>query len=148
MKRSILVLLLTAGISLSLFPGCGEKKETELTLKNVKKEAIEPVKAYSQQQKEQYQEQIEAKIKGYDQNVDELKEKAKGVKGEAKAELNRQMDELRKKKEAASQKLKKMKTATGKAWEDLKSGAEAALEDLEKTFKQIMKRFKPVPSKD
>ena len=145
MKGFILILLLTTGVSLGLWPGCGEKKETEVTSKDVKKEdkeAVETAKAYTQQQKKEYQEQIEAKIKGYDQNLDELKVKAKGVKGEAKAEFNRQMDELRKKKEEASQKLKEMQSATGKAWEDLKSGVETALEDLEKTFKQMMKRFK------
>jgi superfamily II RNA helicase len=145
MKRFILILLLTTGVSLGLWPGCGEKKEPEVTSKAVKKEAkeaVETAKAYTQQQKKEYQEQIEAKIKGYDQNLDELKVKAKGVKGEAKAEFNRQMDELRKKKEAASQKLKEMKSATGRAWEDLKSGTEAAVEDLEKTFNQMIKRFK------
>lgn len=74
MKRFILILLLTTGVSLGLWPGCGEKKETEVTSKDVKKEAkeaVETAKAYTQQQKKEYQEQIEAKIKGYDQNLDE-----------------------------------------------------------------------------
>lgn len=145
MNRCIFILLLTAGVSLSFLAGCGEKKESGVTSTDVKKEtqeAVKTAKAFSQQQKEQLQDQIEAKIKGYDKNVDELKEKARGVKGEAKAELNRQLDELRKKKEETSRKLKEMKSATGKAWEDLKTGIETALEDLEKTFQQMMKRFK------
>jgi superfamily II RNA helicase len=145
MKRSIFILLVTMLVILGLGAGCGEKKEAGVTSKEVKKEtqeALKKAKVYAQQQKEQYQEQIEAKIKGYDENVDELKRKAKGVKGEAKTEFDRLMDDLSRKKEAASKKVKEMKSATGQAWEDLKSGTEAALEDMEKTFKKMMKRFK------
>jgi hypothetical protein len=51
------------------------------------------------------------------------------------------MDELRRKKKAASQKVKKMKSATGQTWEDLKCGTEAALEKWRR-FSKIMNRFK------
>jgi TolA-binding protein len=144
MNRFISILLLTLFVSVGLWAGCGEKKETKVTSTDVKKEvkeAVNTARAYTQQQKEDYQKQIEGKIRDYDQKLEELKVKAKEVKGETKAEFNRQMDQLRKKKEEASQKLKEMKSATGQAWEDLKSGAEAALDDLEKTFNQMVKRF-------
>jgi TolA-binding protein len=147
MKR---VLFLPTAILLLVLPtACGEKKEStgeqRATTADVKKEAKEAVGtaiSYTQQQKEEYQKQLEAKIREYDRKLEDLKAKAEKMEKKTKAEAQRELEDLRQKGEAAKKKLEGMKSAGSKAWEDLKSGMDAAMEDLEKSFSRMVSRFK------
>lgn len=63
--------------SMGLGAACGEKKESatspeKVTAQEVKKkakEAVETAMAYTQQQREEYQKQLEGKIKEYDRKL-------------------------------------------------------------------------------
>jgi DNA repair exonuclease SbcCD ATPase subunit len=105
------------------------------------KDASEGSLAYMRHQRDEYQKQIEAQLKGYDQKLDELEVKAGAVKQQAKALLNQQIQALREKQRAAHDELDKLSTATGKAWEDLKSGTDAAMEDLAKAYHEALSHF-------
>ena len=94
------------------------------------------------EQKEEYQKQIEAKLKEFNQKREELKAKAADLKKESREEFNQQMEELKKKQEAAKKKLEEVKAASAKAWEKLKVEMDTAIEDLNKLYDTIMSHFR------
>jgi TolA-binding protein len=142
---AILLLCMTT----ALLTACGDENEPAtskpaVSSEDVKKEvrdASEGSLAYMQHQRDEYQKQIEAQLKKYDQKLDELEVKAGAVKQEAKALLNQQIQALREKQRAAHDELDKLSTATGKAWEDLQSGTDAAMDDLAKAYHEALSHF-------
>jgi hypothetical protein len=109
------------------------KKET--------KEALEATKEYTVQQKKDFQKEMRVKLDRVQEEIDRLTAKAKHAKKEAQAELNEEIEELRKKKDAAGKYLEKLESASGKAWSDLRSSLNTIMEDLEKSYKRALSRF-------
>jgi molecular chaperone DnaK (HSP70) len=93
-------------------------------------------------QKEEYQKQTEAKLKTFDQKMEEMRNRAAGVKQESREEFNRQMEELKKAREAANRKLGELKAESAKSWEKTKAEMEAAMKDLRKRYDGMMSRFR------
>jgi DNA repair exonuclease SbcCD ATPase subunit len=112
-------------------------QETNKEVKDASEESL----AYMQHQRDEYQKQIEAQLKEYDQKLDELEVKARTVKQGTKALFNQKIDALREKQRTAHDELDKLSTATGKAWEDLKSGMDTAMEDLAKAYHDAVSHF-------
>lgn len=94
------------------------------------------------EQKEEYQKQIVAKLKEFNQKLEELKGKAVDLKEESKEEFNQQMEELKKKQVTAKKKLEELKTASTKTWETLKAEMDAAMEDLNELYEKMISHFK------
>jgi hypothetical protein len=88
-----------------------------------------------------YQEKKEAQIAELRAHLEVLKAKANVASVEAKIEMNKQIDALKPKLEAAQQKLKDLKAASGPAWEKLKEGFEKALEDLKKGWESSKSKY-------
>jgi hypothetical protein len=70
-----------------------------------------------------------------------LKERAAQATGKAREELNRQLDDLSEKREAARKKYEELKPVAGEAWQDVKSGLDEAMRDLKDAFKKASSRF-------
>ena len=143
--RAILLFCLTT----ALFTACGDENEPAtskpaVSSGDVKKEirdASEGSLAYIRHQRDEYQKQIEAQLKEYDQKLDGLEVKARTVTQEAKALFHQEIEALRERQRAAHDKLDKLSTATGKAWEDLQSGTDAAMDDLAKAYHEALSHF-------
>jgi len=154
MRRIALLIMLTAFFGLAFLVACGDQKEakkseTEVTAMDVQKEAkeaMETAKTYAYKQKEEYLQQIKAKMKGYDREIQELLAKAESraadLKEESKVQFNQSMEELHNKKQAAAEKLNELNSASGEAWEDIKSGMDSALDELNKAFDRARSHFK------
>jgi molecular chaperone DnaK (HSP70) len=121
MKRFLLLVALT-GFAFTTIPATGSDGQ-------------EP-------QKEEYQKQTEAKLKKFDRKMEEMKSRAADVKQESREEFNRQMDELKKAREAANRKLGELKTESAKSWEKTKAEMDAAMKDLRKRYDGVMSRFR------
>jgi molecular chaperone DnaK (HSP70) len=94
-----------------------------------------------QETHQQSQNKMENKAAEIGKKLDELEQKMKTAKEEAKADMLRQMDELRAMQGKVQEKLKEMKVASGKAWQDTKNGTQSALDDLQKAYENARKRF-------
>ncbi|WP_298267988.1 hypothetical protein [Geobacter sp.] len=92
--------------------------------------------------KETYQQQAEGTLKGLEQKMDEMKEKAADLKMDAKEKFDQEMMIMKEKKEAAERNLEKLKSATGEAWDNAKAETQKALEDLSAQYDKMMSRFK------
>jgi hypothetical protein len=106
------------------------------------RDALEAAKAYTFQQKDEYQRRLEALTRELDERIDDLRDRAEAVGAEARKEYAQEIEELRQRREAVRQRLARVKSASAEAWEDIKSGVSAALEDLQKAYERARSRFK------
>jgi Zn-dependent M32 family carboxypeptidase len=90
---------------------------------------------------QQSQHKMESKAAEIGKKLDELEQKMKTSKEEAKTEMSRQMVELRKLQKKVQMKLQEMKIASGKAWQDAKEGAQSTMDDLQKAYEKARARF-------
>jgi len=90
---------------------------------------------------QQSQNTMENRAAEIGKKLDDLEQKLKVAKEEAKADMLRQMDELREMQKKVQGKLKEMKSASGKALQDTKAGAQSALDDLQKAYEKARTRF-------
>ncbi len=99
--------------------------------------ALESVKIYTLQQKEEYQKKISAELDELQKKIDELKSKAQASASEARAKINEEIADLQKKAGDLKKKLSGLGTATGKAWEDLKSEVDKGIDELKKGYEKV-----------
>ena len=154
MKRIVLFMTLALFFTTALLLACGDQKEaqkpeTAVTSADVKKEAteaMETAKAYTRQQKEEYQKKMEARLQELDSEIQQLQAKAQSsateLKEKSKAEFNQSMEDLRNKQQVATEKLNELKSASGQAWEDIKGGVNSAMDELGKAYDRARSHFK------
>ncbi len=95
-------------------------------------------------QRTDYLSRTKGELNQLDQHINELKAKADRAQGSAKAELNAEIDQLRKKEAAARQRIAQIEAASEDSWASLQAGADAALNDLQKAYDEAAARFKGV----
>jgi hypothetical protein len=87
------------------------------------------------------QEKMEAQLREWGARLEAWKNQAAQAGAEAQADMNKQLDQLRPKLEAAQQKLKELKAAGGEAAEKVKEGSERAMAELKKTWEAVKSKF-------
>ena len=87
------------------------------------------------------QEKMEAQLKEWGARLEAWKNQAAKAGTEAQAEMNKQLEQLRPKLEAAQQKLKELKAASGEAAEKVKEGSGKAMAELKKTWEAVKSKF-------
>jgi chromosome segregation ATPase len=98
--------------------------------------------AASPEEQTSYKKEVKEKLKGLDQKIAELKKKATEVKGEAKADYDKEMAELGTKQKAAKKEWRKLAHATATDWEKVKAGMDRAVQDVESAYDKAASRFK------
>jgi septation ring formation regulator EzrA len=89
-----------------------------------------------------YQEKFEAKLKELKAQLDFIEAKAAQAKAQSKIELQKQLQDLRRKRDAMRERLDKVRKSSGGAWKDLKAGVESAADDLKEALGKVMDKFK------
>ncbi len=84
---------------------------------------------------------LTAQLKEWDAAISKLEAKAETSRTDARASLDRQIEELRSKRASAAQKLDDVQHAGEDAWRELASGAERALDDLKDSVKTAVSKF-------
>jgi chromosome segregation ATPase len=92
--------------------------------------------------KEQYQRQVEAKLRDLDREIAGLKARASHNGRQVQKQFTQQMAELDDKRKAAQPQLEKFKDSSQQAWQDAKPGLDAAVRDLETAYKRAASDFK------
>ena len=125
----------------------GEKdavKGRKVTSEDVRRDAGQAVKTaaeYSQQSKEEFQKNLDARLNELDAKIAKLREKGNNLKDKAKANWDQKMAELDTKREAARAKLAEVGQSSAEAWKDVQKGAQSAYDDLDKAFRDAAKKF-------
>ena len=143
MKLLLTAIVVVLGLGWD-WPAVAAHKKADVSAEDVKKEtkeALEAAKELTVQQKEEFQQKMRGELDRMQTEIDRLVFKANQAKKETRAELNKVIGELQKKKDATAKKLQDLESASGKAWSDLKSGLNTSMEELEKSYAKAKSRF-------
>jgi len=135
MKNYARVLWGIVGIGLLTIPvvvaaGASDKPVTGDTVIRETQEAVTATKDYTIQQKDAFQRKVQTELDEMKVRIRELRGQVKHASAEARADLQKAIGELEKKKDLANKKVKAIHSATASSWEQVKSKTEAAMDDL------------------
>ncbi|PWN06491.1 hypothetical protein [Rhodohalobacter mucosus] len=94
--------------------------------------------------REQYIDNMAAKLKEWNAEVEKLEAKAQRAGTDAKKEISKEIQELRTKKNVAQDKLDDVKEAGEDAWKELQTEAEDAFEDIKSALDNAVNRFEDI----
>jgi Tfp pilus assembly protein PilN len=100
-----------------------------------------PASSRRSHQRDDYLSRAQSELNQFDQRINDLKEKANQEQGKAKAELNAEIDQLRRKQATAQQRIAEVQAASEGAWQTLQAGADSAINDLKKAYDQATARL-------
>jgi predicted nuclease with TOPRIM domain len=103
---------------------------TAQDVKDATKNAFVTTGHYTKEQLQELDKKSEAEFHALGKKLDDLKTKAQSQTGQAKADLDKKVDEAQKKLDELKPKLKELKTATTNAWNDVKSSFDKGIDDL------------------
>jgi uncharacterized coiled-coil DUF342 family protein len=92
--------------------------------------------------REEYIDKLAAQLKEWSAKIDELESKARAATVDAKAEYEKQIVQIKNKRDEAAGKLQELRSASADAWDTLKAGAETAWVDLKGAITAAKERFK------
>jgi uncharacterized coiled-coil DUF342 family protein len=94
-----------------------------------------------EEKKDLYRKKIEAQIEEWDAQIDVLKAKAKKTGSEARLRLDRQIDDLKSRRETIRTHLKDMQKSGDEAWHKLRDRVDHAVGELKNAWENIKKNF-------
>ena len=135
MKKYIGGLWGIVGIGLLTIPGVvtagvSDKPVTGDTVIRETQEAVTATKDYTIQQKDAFQRKVQTELAEMEVRIKQLRGQVKHASAEARADIQKAIGELEKKKDLANKKVKAIHSATASSWEQVKSKTEAAMDDL------------------
>jgi hypothetical protein len=140
-KWMLPVAVLLAVVGCDKAPGEPTGKVTAADVKRDVAQADKTTAAYAAQTKEEYQLQLETRLKVVDAEMAALREKNRNLKDEAKADWDRTLPQLQAKRDSAHDKLAEVRRSSGEAWKDIKKGAQSAWDEMDGAFRDAAKRF-------
>lgn len=110
------------------------RKTTGKDVAREAREALQAAKQYTFQQKGEYEKRLRRVVDDLDDRIDDLEQRDRESTADARKNLDRQVVEMKQKREALSERLERVKAAAPAAWEDLKSGVQKAIDDLQRAL--------------
>ncbi len=92
--------------------------------------------------KEEYRQKLEAQLKEWKAKIDRIEARTSMVSSETKAELMKEIEELRRKKMVVRERWDEVQKTGGEAWDTLKEGVEKAAGELKQALEKVFSRFK------
>lgn len=139
-------MLMLAGVLTA--SGCERKPADQppgkVTSEDVRRDAgqaAETAVEYSRQSKEEFQKKLETRLEELDSEIAKLRQKGRDLKDQAKADWDRKIADLEKKRDAAGAKLAEVRDASAEAWKDVQKGAQSAWDELDKAFRDASREF-------
>jgi chromosome segregation ATPase len=86
--------------------------------------------------------QLESRIKGLDQDMARLMERARGVQADVREDIERELERLKPLRAAAEQRLTELRGRSGVALEEIKKSADRAWEEIGATVRVLTNRIK------
>lgn len=104
-------------------------------------ETLEATKQYTIEQKEAFQRKAQEELAVVQKQINLLRGKGQEVSAAARAELQKSIDELEKKKDAAKHELEQLRAVTDSKWAAMKTNVNSALEDLKSSYQKALSRL-------
>jgi hypothetical protein len=103
---------------------------------------VEVDKEQLRRDKEAFRARADAKLSEWDQKLAELQIRADQATGEAKADIQRNIDEQKPKLEQARRELKEIDAMAGEKWAEFQARSSKAWDDISAGFERGFSRFK------
>ena len=100
------------------------------------------VKSYTVEKKDEAVAYGRKLVRQSDREIKQLERKASKASGEAKAQFQSDVKELKAKRAEASKKLDEMGKASSSAWDEAKNGFADAYQDLQDSYHKAVKKLK------
>jgi hypothetical protein len=135
MKNYVRGLWGIVGIGLLTIPfvvaaGAPDKPVTGDTVIREAQEAVTITKDYTIQQKDAFRRKVQTELDEMQVLITQLRGQVTHTSAEARADIQKAIEELEKKKDLANKKAKDINSATASSWEQAKSKTEAMMDDL------------------
>lgn len=125
-------------ISVVVAAGASDTPVTGDTVIREAQEAVTATKDYTIQQKEAFQRKVQTELDEMQARITQLRGQVEHASGEARADIQRAIGELEKKKDLANKKVEAIHSATASSWEQVKSKTAAAMDDLRDSLKRAL----------
>ncbi|MBI3357830.1 MAG: hypothetical protein HY038_13870, partial [Nitrospirae bacterium] len=102
---------------------------------------IEATKQYTAQQKEDFQRKAHEELVAIQKQISALRGKATEASASTRAGLQKSLNELEKKRDAAKDKLDELRAATDAKWSEVKVGVNSALDELKNSYQKALSRL-------
>lgn len=96
----------------------------------------------NEEQKETYQQKIQAQLDEWRADIDRLKEKAKNATAEKKLRYQETIDKLEIKMDEGKSRLKDLKESGAEAWDAVKDGADSIWDTMKATFAEVKEKLR------
>jgi gas vesicle protein len=143
MKRLSIIIAVIAALVITIplsGPALGETTSDELAKET--KEAMEAFRAYMVEKKNDAIEHGKVLLDKTDAEVDVLQAKADEASGDAKVVYQKEIENLKQKREVAANKLDELDDASADSWDDAKDGFTEAYKALYDAYKDAVANFK------
>ena len=129
-------------LTLSVVSACAsDKPVTGDTVIRETQEAMTATKDYTIQQKDAFQRKVQTELNEMQLRIAQLRGQVTHASVEAKADIQKAIVELEKKKDLAQKKVEDIHSATASSWEQVKSKTAAAMDDLRDSFTRARSRL-------
>ncbi len=105
------------------------------------KETLEATKQYTMEQKEAFQRKAHEELAVIQKQISALREKGHDVSAATRAELQKSIDELERKKDAAKHELEELRAVTDSRWAAMKADVNSALEEVRRSYQKALSRL-------
>jgi len=126
-----------AGLSVPQGVAAESKAGTEKIVKEAR-ETIEATKEYTVQQKEAIERKAHDELVALQRQIVELRGKVAQASETTRAELQKSLHELEKKKDGAKERLDQLKGATDAKWHEVQEGMTTALNELTQSYQKLL----------
>ena len=137
----ILMRVFVVGVAVvGMVPILSVAAEPTASAEKVAKEAqetIEATKQYTAQQKEAFQRKAQDELVVLQRQILGLREKIAKSSESTRADLQKSLNELEKKKEGVREKLDELKSTGDAKWHELREGLHTALNELTQSYRKV-----------
>ena len=128
-------------VPIAVVAGASDKPVTGDTVIRETQEAVTATKDYTIQQKDVFQRKVQTELDEMQTRITQLRGEVKHASAEARADIQKAIGELEKKKDLAEKKAQDIHSATASSWEQVKSKTAAAMDDLRDSLTRTLSHF-------
>ena len=121
--------------------GAADKPLTSETVIRETQEAMKATRDYTIQQKDAFQRKVQLELDETQVRIAQLREQAKHASAETRADIQRTISQLEKKKDLAEKKVRDIHSASASSWEQAKAKTAAAMDDLRDSLTRALSQF-------
>lgn len=130
-------------LSVAVAARASDKLVTGDTVARETQEAVMATKDYTIQQKDAFQQMVQAELNEIQGHITQFRGQVKQASTEARADIQKAIAVLEKKKDLATKRSQDIHSATASSWEQVKSKTAAAMDDLRDSVHRTLPHFQP-----